>query len=275
MHQRHPTAFINIYFNYYREATSVKITYRDRIYPRYTADLMTEFLEHDEDRYVAGCKPLLHRLRSWLPADKQARCLDVACGPGLCLYALQSAGYRRLTGIDISPQQINAARQVCADVHVVDALEYLKAHPGEFDLITALDILEHFTKDELLDMVDALYQALRPGGRLVVQTPNAESPWGMRVRYGDLTHELAFDPSSLKHLLSLSGFAGYSVKECGPYVHGTLSLMRWCLWRFIHALLLLWNYAEIGSKGSGVYTRVFIAKAQKPQYEYSTSGEGR
>lgn len=243
---------------------TISRNYRKIIYARYTQDHNPDFMVFDKTRYENSAATLLSRIRPWLPESKDAACLDVACGTGILLYIFQSTGYRHITGVDISPQQINAARQVCEDVHLMDALEYLKAHPGEFDFITAFNILEHYEKDELLNIVEALYQALRPGGRLVVEMPNAESPWGLSVRYGDLTHELALNANSLNHLLELVGFTEFSARECTAYIHGIKSLIRWVIWRFIHLGLLIWNYAETGSAGSGIYTRVFMAKADKP-----------
>lgn len=240
-------------------------SYRERIYPRYTSNQMPHFLEYNQADYEKDSLPILHRLRGWLPDNKEAHCLDVACGAGQLLYALKKAGYKHITGIDISPQQISIATQVCDDVHVVDALQYLQEHRGKFDLITGLDIIEHFTKDELFPVIDVLFAAMRPGGRLVLQTPNAESPWGLMQRYHDLTHELAFDPCNLKSFLSNAGFDAFEARECGPYIHGAVSLVRWMLWRSIAMGLRLWNLAETGSIGSGVYTRVFIAKADKPR----------
>lgn len=237
--------------------------YRDRIYPRYTQDHATAFTTFNQSSYEAAAAPIWHRLGKWLPADRNADILDVACGTGTLLYTLKKQGYKHVTGIDISAQQIAAAKQVCSDVHETEALSWLNAHNNEYDCITCIDIIEHLTKAELFAFVDALHAALRPGGILILQTPNAESPWGMKVRYGDLTHELAFEPSSLERLLKLSGFSEFAVAESDPYIHGFVSFTRWCVWRLIHAVLLLWNYAETGSKGSGVYSRVFLAKARK------------
>ena len=38
-------------------------------------------------------------------------------------------------------------------------------------------------------------RALKPGGRWILHTANAESPFYGRVRYGDITHEQAFTQS--------------------------------------------------------------------------------
>ncbi|HEX8903434.1 MAG TPA: hypothetical protein VF771_01190, partial [Longimicrobiaceae bacterium] len=103
-----------------------------------------------------------------------------------------------------------------------------------------------------------------PGGRLVLQTPNAASPWGLMIRYGDLTHELAFEPRSLAYALRHAGLRDVEIRECGPYVHGLRSLVRVGVWWLIRAGLRVWNLAETGSDQGGVYTRVFTAAALKP-----------
>jgi SAM-dependent methyltransferase len=145
---------------------------------------------------------------------------------------------------------------------VGDLLAFLRARPQRFDLLTGLDIVEHFTKDEVLEFLDACRGALRPGGRLVLQTPNGESPFGGAVRYGDFTHETCFTPALLAQLLELTGFTAVECRECHPVARGVVSLLRIALWRVIRQLLRLWNLAETGSAGSGVLTRVFLASAR-------------
>lgn len=239
-------------------------TYRNRIYPTYTS-LNTPKVN---DRTQAGleytAKPLIARLRAWLPASKGATCLDVACGAGALLFALREAGYTNVHGVDYSNEQVSNAKLVCERVEQGDAIAYLMGNREKFDMITAFDIIEHFDKDELFDFIDALLGALKPGGRLVVQTPNADSPWFGSVRYGDFTHELAFTSQSLSVVLTVAGFSQYESLECRPFVHGFKSGLRAILWRCIRGMLVTWNLIETGSVGSGIHTRVFIAKADKP-----------
>jgi 2-polyprenyl-3-methyl-5-hydroxy-6-metoxy-1,4-benzoquinol methylase len=237
--------------------------YRQRIYPRYTTQRMAHTLRYTEAEYNAAARAIAHRIRGWLPDVLTSRCLDVACGPGEVLHLLKTHGYQDITGIDISPEQIATAMRVWPNVVQAEAIQYLKSNRAAFDLITAFDIVEHFKKEELFDFLESLNAAMRPGGTLILQTPNAESPWGMKHRYHDLTHELAFDPSCLAYALSLVGFEGCEARECGPYVHGMKSLVRVGLWKCIHAGLSLWNLAETGNRGSRVYTRVFMMRAAK------------
>jgi 2-polyprenyl-3-methyl-5-hydroxy-6-metoxy-1,4-benzoquinol methylase len=237
--------------------------YREIIYARYTSQYMTEYLVFDQSRYDREAVSLQKRLEKWLPADKTANILDVACGAGQFLYFLNKKGYINVAGVDVSPEQVEISRKVCSNVVLTDALVYLTEHKNTFDLITGFDVIEHFQKSELFPMLDALHGALKPGGRLILQTPNAESPWGMKVRYGDLTHELAFEPTVLKRTLAAAGFDFYEARECGPYAHGFISFVRCCVWQTFRQFLKLWNLAEVGNAGSGIYTRVFVAKADK------------
>jgi len=244
-------------------STSSRSGYRDRIYSRYP-DKHVGWQDTSSPVYRRWANGAAAHLRGLLPQDKHAACLDLGCGPGNVLYMLRELGYSNTTGVDLSGAWMPVARQICPNVIQADAREYLRNRHQEFDLITAFDVAEHLRKEELLDFLDLIYQALRPGGSVILQTPNAESPWGCMHRYHDLTHELAFDPHSLSDCCSLSGFEKFQAREVGPYVHGIPSLVRRVIWSTIRMGLELWNLAETGAPGSGVYTRVFLAHAVRP-----------
>ena len=242
---------------------SNKRNYRNRIYPTYTSLYTPDAVEISNHVLEANAKVFASRIKGWLPMNKRSSCLDVACGAGGVLFALRTEGYKNLRGVDCSSQQVSVAEKICPAVEQGDAIDYLKRNQGTFDLITAFDIIEHFAKEEVFEFLDALYAALKPGGRLIIQTPNAESPWFGAVRYGDFTHEVAFTPASLGRVLKAAGFFGYAAQECRPYFHGIKSGMRLILWSLIRTGIIVWNLIETGSRGSGVVTRVFIAKADK------------
>jgi 2-polyprenyl-3-methyl-5-hydroxy-6-metoxy-1,4-benzoquinol methylase len=234
------------------------------MYATYTELYTPDAMSVSSRDLEANARPLLARMAGWLPSNSAAMCLDAACGAGSLLFALRGAGYSNLFGVDRSAQQVSFAKQLCPQVEQGDVIEFLRRNSNRFDLITAFDIFEHLEKREVFEFADAIFFALRPGGRLIVQTPNADSPWIGSVRYGDVTHELAFTPASLERTLKVVGFAGYEARECAPFVHGLKSGARHVLWQVTRAVLLGWNFIETGSKGSGVLTRVFIAKADKP-----------
>jgi SAM-dependent methyltransferase len=195
-----------------------------------------------------------------MPEDKNAEIVDLACGGGKLLFFFKRHNYMNFKGVDISPEQVTIARQVSQYVFETNVLDYLTSHPGTFDLITGLDIIEHFDKDEVFRFLDRCFAALKPGGRIILQTPNAESPWVMATRFGDITHEVCFTPDVLSRLLIMSGFSNVEKREQGPVPLGysIKSTIRFVLWRVIRRLLIVWNLAETGGSGSGVFTRVFL-----------------
>jgi 2-polyprenyl-3-methyl-5-hydroxy-6-metoxy-1,4-benzoquinol methylase len=238
--------------------------YRARIYERYASNFQ------GAQRSIVEVSRILGRawrwyFRGWLPPDRDARILDVACGGGKLLQFYLDAGYTDVHGVDVSPEQVALARQVTPNVTEANVLDYLAERKGHFDFISGLDIVEHFRKDEVLTFLDLCHAALKPGGRLVLQTPNAESPWMPSIRYGDFTHELGFNPNALSRLLALVGFKAIEAREQGPvpWDYSAASTLRWCVWQIIRAGLKVWNIAETGDAGSGVFTRVFLVSGVK------------
>lgn len=236
--------------------------YRDRVYEEYGRCFQDQvgFNPTVAARWGSAYR---HFLRGWLPEDLDAPILDVACGNGKLLHTLRGWGYRNIAGVDVSADQVRIARQAELTVDHTDALEHLRQREGCYALIIALDFVEHLYKTEVIAFFDAVHSALRVGGRLVLQTPNGDSPFGASVRYGDFTHEVCFTPNSLARLLTVSSFTDISARDTAPFPHGTVSLVRAAAWRVCRAIWLAYNLVETGSKGSGILTRTFLMTARK------------
>ncbi|MEM7583036.1 MAG: class I SAM-dependent methyltransferase [Acidobacteriota bacterium] len=237
--------------------------YRSRIYAAYVSRGHGQELRVDRAAASRRARYLAKVLAGWLPEDREATIADLGCGAGDVLAAFDAFGYTRLAGVDRSSEQVQLAQKIAPRVVEGDLFEYLADQAATLDLATGFDIIEHLGKDEALAFLDVCHRALKPGGRLVLQTPNAESPWGPAIRYGDFTHEVCFTPASLSWLLRLCGFERVEAREAGPRALGVASWGRVMLWRAIRSVLALWNIAETGSKGSGIYTRVFLISAVK------------
>ena len=204
-----------------------------------------------------------HLLRH-LPQHRGAAILDLGCGYGAMLYTLREHGYHNVTGIDISPEQVKLARQLgIGGVQQADVLAHLTSRPAAYDAIVAIDVLEHMTRDHLVEVVDAIAVALRPDGRFIAQTINAESPLAGRLRYGDLTHELAFTSRSITQLLRLGGFEEITTYAIEPAVHGIRSAARWLAWRGVRSVLNLYLAAETGTVRGQIFSQNLIAVASK------------
>ncbi len=237
--------------------------YRERIYQSYRST----FLGHDRparpDDVHQAARSYRFYFRGFISPDKDSRILDVGCGSGIILKWLKQEGYRHVTGIDVSPEQVEAARERLDNIIQGEGVSFLSTRSEEFDLIIAVDLIEHLKKEELLEFLDACRDALRRGGCLLVQTPNLAAPRGPALRYGDFTHELGLTPTGLRSLFRLAGFDNYEARECGPVPHGVLSSLRFVMWRVMRLWPLIFDYVEIGGNEFPVYTRNFIATAVK------------
>jgi SAM-dependent methyltransferase len=120
------------------------------------------------------------------PDDSGRRALDLGCGAGLNLDHL--ARYARPVGTDFSEE---ALRFCLARGHRMlakaDAAE-LPFPDCTFDIITALDVIEHVDSDH--DALVELRRVLRPGGLLIINVPAYPLLWsywddilGHRRRY--------------------------------------------------------------------------------------------
>lgn len=125
-----------------------------------------------------------------------------------------------------------------------DVVEALKAQPGEaVGCLVAFDLIEHSTKNELMTLVDETYRVLKSGGRWIIHTPNAESPFGNRMLCWDFTR------NSLAQVLLSSGFTKMSCFEDQPVPHGIKSVFHWVLWKCIRATLYTYLAVETGDLG--------------------------
>lgn len=240
--------------------------YRNRIYTHYV-DAWGEGVVPSSVNDFDGREPTMrHVINAFFPAEGAAAILDLGCGHGTLVHFARQAGYRNIQGVDVSAQQVELANKLgIENIQQGDLMETLKAIPhSSLDAVVAFDVIEHFTKDELIDLVDAVYGVLKPGGRWIVHAPNANSPFFGSVRYGDFTHEQAFTPSSLQQLLTASGFSSFDFAECAPRIHGIKSLLRVILWGLVRFAFRLAQAAETGDIGqNAVLTRNLYAVAYK------------
>jgi 2-polyprenyl-3-methyl-5-hydroxy-6-metoxy-1,4-benzoquinol methylase len=241
--------------------------YRKRIYGAYVSHFQNSTSTFDEEQSHRWGAAYDYYFRGWMPNDKEVSIIDVGCGGGKLLYFFKQRGYTNVSGVDISAEQVTLARQVCRHVHEDNVLKFLQAHPNTFDLITGLDIIEHLHKDEVLRFIDGSFLALKPGGRIILQTLNAESPWCSAVRYGDFTHEGCFTPNLLRSLLEGSKYSDVLAREQCPIPLGysIISTLRFIVWQGMRQIFKFCNMVETGHAGSCVFSRVFLITAKKPQ----------
>jgi 2-polyprenyl-3-methyl-5-hydroxy-6-metoxy-1,4-benzoquinol methylase len=245
------------------------MNYRDRCYRGYVSThwQFSHTLSKENFQFIQ--KVYRKRYGSFLPKNKTARILDLACGLGYFLYYLQQEGYTNFGGIDVSKEQLDITRSLgITQVQEIDLHSYLPQHQAEFDLIVANDIIEHFTKDEIIRFLDLLYRALKPGGRVILSTANMASLYGARTMFSDFTHETGFTPESLAQILRVCQYTAVKVYAENPIIHDFRSLLRAGLWGILAKLQQLYFYIERGTgrqlwKEQYIFTPRIFAVAEK------------
>jgi 2-polyprenyl-6-hydroxyphenyl methylase/3-demethylubiquinone-9 3-methyltransferase len=122
----------------------------------------------------AACAAFGRNAKTPLPLDG-LRALDIGCGGGLVSEPLARMG-AAVTGIDATPPGLEAARAHAArsdlriDYRVGSAEELLAAGEGPFDIVLALEIVEHVAAPALF--LKTCARLVAPGGVLVVSTLN-------------------------------------------------------------------------------------------------------
>jgi 2-polyprenyl-3-methyl-5-hydroxy-6-metoxy-1,4-benzoquinol methylase len=238
--------------------------YREKLYSTYvsthTAHLYGEATIEGIRRQFPVWKGYYGR---FLPKDKKAKILDIGCGNGGFVYYLESLGYNNSAGIDISREQVELAKNLgIKGIECADVASFFNEKEETYDMVFARDVIEHFPKDRVLELLESAFKSLKRGGVIIILTPNGESPFASRYLYGDFTHEVAFTTNSLNQVLKTVGFREFSFYSTGPVPKGVKSVARFLIWKGIEAVLKFYMLVETGSS-KGIFTQNIIATATK------------
>ena len=134
-----------------------------------------------EDRYwwfVARRHLIATLLADHIPKDGSSTILDIGCGTGAMLDEL--APFGRVVGADFAPEALGFCRSRGErigrryNLARADACR-LPFASDRFDVVTAMDIIEHIDRDK--DAVSEIARVLKPGGRLLATVPAYMSLW--------------------------------------------------------------------------------------------------
>src|SRR6185369_12154110 len=153
------------------------------------------------------------------------RILDVGCGTGANLKML--AGLGRAEGVDISPQAVEFCRERGLDSVKLGAIEHLPYEANSFDVVTALDVVEHLDDD--IAGLREMRRVLHLNGRVLLFVPAFMFLWGVQDEVSN--HRRRY---TLPRLLQAVEAAGFAV-EWASYANISFflpvlvvrSVMRW------------------------------------------------
>lgn len=167
-----------------------------------------------EDRFRGSRQEIMERLQHYVPLLREAGAgtpeapvLDLGCGRGEWLEVLRENNLAG-QGLDLNPALLDQARQRGLEVTEAEAGAWLTAQPeGAFGCVTAFHLVEHLELAELLALLDSVRRVLRPGGLVILETPNPENlVTGACNFYMDPTHKRPLPPLLLEFLLQNKGF---------------------------------------------------------------------
>lgn len=113
--------------------------------------------------------PLDETLECLAPILDRGVLLDVGCGPGGVM-AVARGRCRAMHGCDVSEVAARRARAAGVSAVCADLNEALPYRAEAFDWVTCLEVIEHVV--DPLRLLREVRRVLRPGGALVLSTPN-------------------------------------------------------------------------------------------------------
>ncbi|MFO0936798.1 MAG: class I SAM-dependent methyltransferase [Gemmataceae bacterium] len=204
----------------------------DRVYPpNYHA------FQFDEKQFG-----LVHRIRQWLEARRllslfqdlpaNARIVDVGCGDGFHLSLLKQFGPQtwQVEGIDASERAVAQAQRRGLTV-TCGTVESCVLPAESLDAVLMIMTVEHLSHPEVT--VSRVAQLLKPGGRLVIVTDNANSidAWLFGKRtwggYHFPRHTYLFNRGSLAKLADKTGLSVARIRTIVSPVNWVFSIRNW------------------------------------------------
>ncbi|MBC2669434.1 class I SAM-dependent methyltransferase [Novosphingobium piscinae] len=203
---------------------------------------------------------------------RTGRLIDLGCSTGAFLTAAQRSGFA-CSGIEYSLDSARFAAEVTGLVVEHGTLAESTAAPGSIDVLTAFDVIEH-VPDPAADLA-RMYQLLKPGGWLVLSTPNIDGlfprisqPFAQLLGHWphpEPPHHLyQFSVRTLRAMLGQAGFASGPVQHCNidlAYTFGALPTLLRMPQRLVYAAAFA-PFAKLGPLlGLGDW---FYIAARKP-----------
>jgi len=158
-------------------------------------------LEEKHWWFLGRRKIVFSVLDKYLPDKDELRILDVGCGTGSTLRKLEEYGHA--TGVDISEEAVRFCKlRGCRNVNRIDG-ENLFFEDEMFDVVTALDVIEHITDDSAA--LSEYHRVTKENGILVLTVPAFDLLWGAHDEINH--HRRRYIANELKNKVEKTGFA--------------------------------------------------------------------
>lgn len=151
-------------------------------------------------------------------APSEFRLVDIGCGRGEWLELLRDEGIEA-QGVDTNRAMIKTCKSFHLSVTEGDGLAFLKKQrPRSFTGISAFHVIEHLPLEAILDFFNLAQRGLKPGGILILETPNPENfRVGAYTFNFDATHCKPVPPELMRFYGEQSGLEPIETIKLNPY----------------------------------------------------------
>lgn len=236
-----------------------RIEFYKQYYSKFRKFILHEGTFYNKTGYMAYRKQYMPFLNKY---PKSAAIIDIGCGTGIIMDFLRQEGFENLFGIDISEDQVNYAKEQGLNAVAIEVFDFFRTNKRKFDIVFAMDLVEHFYKHELIELFNGFNSVLSDNGILIIHTPNGDGIFHQHIIYGDLTHLTIFNSNSLGQILRLTGFSDIKCYETGPKTKNFIGVIRLILWKFVRIIVQAVRIIETGGTEK-ILTQDFICVAKK------------
>lgn len=181
-----------------------------------SANRYRELRRVEEDLFlVSGAGHVPEWMSNYLGDIRGMRVLDIGCGSGRILKGFDDAGASVALGVDLDSEAVEVARRAGLNVELGDVADLgdRLAKSAPFDVVIMTHIIEHLPRDSVSAMLMTIRNLLRPGGCVLISTPNGQSPTGVYWLTEDATHTWLYTSGSLFYYLGDAGFDDFEVLD--------------------------------------------------------------
>ncbi len=148
---------------------------------------------------------LRERRKQWVGLFKAGEIvLDIGCGDGIFMELLRDNGVAS-EGIDLDPVKIETARTKGLHVSCAYAEDYCQNKTATYDGVFLGHIVEHLSPQAVIELLGQATRALKPGGRIVILTPNIGNPIVQEHFWLDVTHIRPYPRLLIMEMLTALG----------------------------------------------------------------------
>jgi 2-polyprenyl-3-methyl-5-hydroxy-6-metoxy-1,4-benzoquinol methylase len=174
-----------------------------------------DFYREFENKFRGSRELIKSRLKFYLPfvtplveADAKAKTIDLGCGRGEWVELMSEVGFDS-KGVDLDASMLAGCEELGLSVEQGDAITCLTAlSTASHSVVTAFHVIEHITFAQLQTVVSEAFRVLRPGGVLILETPNPENIIvGTASFYIDPTHNRPIPSQLLSFLVEHHKFS--------------------------------------------------------------------